>query len=36
MKQGRFSHLGEEDIEQVQKEVDHTWHRLMKTIESGE
>jgi pyruvate ferredoxin oxidoreductase beta subunit/2-oxoisovalerate ferredoxin oxidoreductase beta subunit len=34
-KQGRFSHLGKEDMEQVQKDVDHEWKRLMRTIGAG-
>jgi len=28
--QGRFSHLTEKDIEEIQKRVDDTWERLMK------
>jgi pyruvate ferredoxin oxidoreductase beta subunit/2-oxoisovalerate ferredoxin oxidoreductase beta subunit len=30
--QGRFSHLNDEHIEQTQKDVDHSWKRLMRTI----
>jgi pyruvate/2-oxoacid:ferredoxin oxidoreductase beta subunit len=28
--QGRFSHLTEKDIEEIQKRVDDTWERLLK------
>jgi pyruvate ferredoxin oxidoreductase beta subunit/2-oxoisovalerate ferredoxin oxidoreductase beta subunit len=33
--QGRFAHLSKENVEQIQKEVDHNWERLMRTINSG-
>lgn len=34
--QGRFRHLGAEEMETVQKEVDKTWDRLIRRTESDE
>lgn len=33
--QGRFRHLSEEDVDEIQKNVDEEWERLMKKVEES-